>query len=131
MLLPLALLTCGCSSAAGQPSVDVSCDEFSKSTSISKQATAAVGDTLLLTLCSNPSTGFSWEDPVISDKTVIEQTGHQVQPAGSDKVGSPGKESWTIKVLKRGSVGVSTAYSRPWQGGEKGVWTFRLELEVR
>jgi len=45
--------------------------------------------------------------------------------------GTPGKEVWTFKTLKKGTTEVSMEYSRPWEGGEKAEWTFDLVVTVK
>jgi len=124
-LFPLA-----CSSGA---SVEVSCDEFTKVKHISKEVQVAAGDLFMVTLCSNPTTGFQWsESAQVSDQAVLQQTDHKFVPAQEKGiVGAPGREVWTFKALKRGSSTISMEYSRPWENGEKGGWTFSLTVIVR
>ncbi|MFC1983316.1 protease inhibitor I42 family protein, partial [Chloroflexota bacterium] len=45
--------------------------------------------------------------------------------------GTPGQEVWTFKALKKGTTTVFMEYSRPWEGGEKGEWTFNLTVTVK
>jgi len=117
-------------------SVEVSCDEFIElppgERDISKEVSVAVGDSFTVTLCSNPTTGFQWESAQISDKTVLQQVDYEfVPPKAKDVEGAPGKEIWTFKALKQGTSIVSMDYSRPWEGGEKGAWTFVLTVVVK
>ena len=126
-----------CSPTPTQISVGASCDDFGEQQHISKQVEVAVGDSFTVTLCSNPSTGFQWtESAQIGDQTVLKQTDHKsVAPeAKGDKLpapGTPGQEVWTFKALKKGTSSVSMEYSRSWEGGEKGVWTFNLTVVVK
>ena len=54
-------------------------------------------------------------------RDILEQLQHKNKEAGSDKIGAPGTEQWTLKALKQGAVAtVKLDYSRPWEGGEKG-----------
>jgi len=46
-------------------------------------------------------------------------------------VGAPGKEVWTFKALKKGTTKIAMEYSQPWEGGEKGGWTFNLTVVVK
>jgi len=63
---------------------------------------------------------------------VLQQTGSEMQPAQAQgMVGAPGAQVWTFKALKKGATTVSLDYSRPWEGGEKGVWTFELTVTVK
>ena len=46
-------------------------------------------------------------------------------------VGSGGCEVWTFEALTAGQVTLDMAYSRPWEGGEKGVETFTLNVTIK
>ena len=83
-----------------------------------------IDSSLTVTLCSNPTTGFRWsESAQISDQTVLQQTDHKFEPLEGGASGADGQEIWTFKALKKGTSITSMKYSRPWEGGEKGVWT--------
>ncbi len=137
IITAISTLLFSCSPTPKQVSVEVSCDDFGEQQHISKQAEVAVGDSFTVILCSNPSTGFQWtESAQISDQTVLEQTAHKVvapEAKGDEPPapGTPGQEVWTFKALKKGTSSVSMEYSRPWEGGEKGAWTFNLSVVVK
>ena len=129
-----SLLLVACAPTPKQASVDVSCDDFMKVNHISQEVEVPADGTLTVTLCSNPTTGFLWsESAQISDTTVLQQTGHQLVVPGPEPPpppGTPSQEVWTFKALKKGTSTVSMEYSRPWEGGEKGAWTFVLTVVV-
>lgn len=128
----LSLFLFACAPAARQASVEVSCDDFSQQNHITKQVEVGAGGTLTVTLCSNPTTGFEWESAIISEQTVLQEIDHRfVPPEAEGVVGAAGKEVWTFKALKKGTSTVSVEYSRPWEGGEKGEWTFNLTVTVK
>jgi inhibitor of cysteine peptidase len=135
--MTIAIFLVACSSGPKQTAVEVSCDEFMNQKNITKQVEAGVGDILTVTLCSNPSTGFEWaESAQISDQTVVQQTDHKYvapEAAGgaTPAIGTPGQEVWTFKALKKGTSTIYVEYSRPWEGGEKGEWTFHLTVVVK
>lgn len=119
--------------------MEVACDEFMEldpdEQAIDRELKVTIGDSFTVTLCSNPSTGFEWEEAVISDSSVLSQTGREFQAPGvgdseAPPPGAAGKEVWTFEAVKEGASTVSMAYSRPWEGGEKGVWTFSLTVVV-
>ncbi len=132
-VIALSIGLLACSPAAGPVSVEVSCNDFDEQNHISKTVEVAAGDSFTVTLCSNPTTGFSWsEQAQISDQTILQQTDHKfVAPEGTEVVGAAGKEVWTFKAVKKGDTTVSMEYSRPWEGGEKGTWTFNLTVVVK
>jgi len=129
----LSLFLFACTPAAKQASVEVSCDDFSQQNHITKQVEVGAGGTLTVTLCSNQTTGFMWSETAqISDQSVLQQTDHKfVPPEAEGVVGAAGKEVWTFNALKKGTSTVSVEYSRPWEGGEKGEWTFNLTVTVK
>jgi len=137
IMAAISLSLFACSPAIKQVPVEVSCDDFYKLQHISQEVGVAVGDSFTVTLCSNPTTGFLWsESAQISDQSVLEQLGREFVPPEykGDKPpppGTPGQEIWTFKALKAGESTISMEYSRPWEGGEKGEWTFALTVTVK
>ena len=135
VMVALSLFLLACSPTAKQGAVEVSCDDFYEQNHISRAVEVAAGDSFTVTLCSNPTTGFIWsESAQISDQTVLQQTDHKFEaPKRTDPPieGAPGKEVWTFKALNKGEATVSMEYSRPWEGGEKGTWTFNLTVVVK
>ena len=79
LVAAMLLLLGACAPAPKQASVEVSCDDFYQQQHISKEVEVAVGGTMTVTLCSNPSTGFIWSETAqISDQGVLQQTDHKL-----------------------------------------------------
>jgi predicted secreted protein len=115
-------------------SLEVTCDDFtSQGGTISKEVELGrFSDLLVVTLCSNATTGFEWELVEISDENILEPTEQEyVAPEGTEVEGAAGQEIWTFKILRPGEAIISMEYSRPWEGGEKGEWTFDLSVKVK
>jgi inhibitor of cysteine peptidase len=134
-IISLTLMACGGAESAAelkQWGISASCDNFSEQGNITKNLEVAVGDTITVTLCSNASTGFRWSEAAqIGAPALIQQVEHKfVAPEGEGLVGAPGQEVWTFKALEKGTTTIAMEYSRPWEGGEKGVWTFVLTVTV-
>lgn len=135
--MAIAIFLLACSSGPKQTAVEVPCDELANQKNVTRQVEVGVRDTLTVSLCSNPSTGFAWsESAQISDLTIVQQTDHKyVAPTATSgttpATGTPGQEVWTFKALKQGTSTIYVEYSRPWEGGEKGEWTFRLTVVVK
>ena len=144
----------GCSSASAEEgdlllkddnqsavNVEVSIDEFLSKNHISRQIEIAYPGALVVTLGSNPTTGFSWnEDAIISDIDVLTQIEHKVLSHTRDEnmppeemgiVGAAGKEVWVFNSAKSGETTLSFEYGRPWEGGEKAEWTLELVVTVK
>ena len=135
-IVAMSLFLFGCSIAQKQVSIEMSCDDFYANQHVRNDVQVPVDGTITLTLCSNPSTGFQWEPAQISNPSVLEEVEHKfVGPKEEGGVtpapGTPGQDVWTFKALKKGTSTVSIYYSRPWEGGEKGEWTFDLTVVVK
>jgi len=98
-----------------------------------KQVELSVGQSLVVTLDSNPSsTGYSWSLIQNSDESVLSKTGDKyIAPqTTTPMVGAPGVEEWTFKALKKGTSTISMGYSRPWESIPP-VETFDLTVVVK
>jgi inhibitor of cysteine peptidase len=134
MVMALCVPVLACSSGL-QAAKTISCDDFSKQNHMAQEMQVSAGETFTVALCSNPSTGFSWvEAAQISDTNVVQQTKHDYQSAESNPPpppGAPGQDMWTFKALSKGTCTIHFEYSRPWEGGEKGAWTYDLTVTVK
>ena len=130
ILAAILLAAIACAPASGQTAVVISCDEFAKQAAMTREIHVPAGSTLNVTLCSNGTTGFSWEEAKVADAAVLEQASHEIKEPASNAMGAPGSEVWSFKALKKGTTAASFAYSRSWEGGEKGVWTLELTVVV-
>ena len=131
----LAISLMACSAPTPRPLNGISCDEFAKNNNISEQVEFASGEFFTVTLCSNPTTGFSWSEAAqISDTGVVKQLEHEFigpESATPPPAGAPGQEVWTFKTNKKGTSTIYLEYGRPWEGGEKAVWTYTLTVTVK
>ncbi|UCE98331.1 MAG: protease inhibitor I42 family protein [Dehalococcoidia bacterium] len=126
-----------------QPTInaEISVDEFSIQKHITKQVEITHPGALVVTLGSNPTTGFSWnEDAVIGDLGMLTQIEHKiltqtenenVPPEEGDIVGAAGKEVWVFSTNKPGNTTLDFQYDRPWAGGEKAEWTLELVITIK
>jgi predicted secreted protein len=138
---PVGLLVVGLVASACTPAqaktVDLgaSCDQFSSQKSVNQQADLAVGDELKVTLCSNPTTGFSWQEPEFSDAAVLALVDKTFGAATADEaapvVGAAGTDSITLKATARGASKMVLKYSQPWLGGTSSEWVYTLTVTVR
>jgi len=119
----LSLLACS-SGASKELSVDI--------TNSGKEVALAAGGTLTITLESNITTGYSWNETAnISDKLVLQQTGHKYETPATPALGAGGKEVWTIKALKAGKSTISMEYRRPFEPTAAPANTFTLIVVVQ
>ena len=138
VMVTLLLTVVGCTRAVGaspaqEAGIEVTIDEFMDANHIVRQVEVAQGGVLMVSLGSNPSTGFSWtENAEIADTAVLRLTGGSfVAPEGEGMVGASGNQTWTFEALEKGTTSINMEYGRPWEGGEKGVWTFELTVTVK
>jgi inhibitor of cysteine peptidase len=76
-----------------------------------------VGQALVLTLGSNPTTGYGW---VFDDQStqIVAREGKPTYTAdmpGRGLVGSGGVERWTFRAVKPGTETLRLDYRRPWE----------------
>ena len=74
---------------------------------------------LLVSLASNPTTGYSWQvEPL--DEQVLKQLGEPTfKPEATDKMGAPGLEVFEFQAVGPGQVTLNMGYSRPWEKDAK------------
>jgi inhibitor of cysteine peptidase len=95
-----------------------------------KQVELSVGQSLVVTLESNATTGYSWTLAQNSDESVLNETGHEYIAPQTTLIGAGGNEEWTFKALKKGNSTISMGYSRPWESTPP-VETFDLTVVVK
>ena len=131
LLCASALAACSATQAA-EP-LGATCDQFSSTPSVEQSVVVTSGTDVKIELCSNPTTGFGWEDPQVADPGVIWLVDRAYQAPGATSlpvVGAASGEVVTLRALAAGTTTVSLGYSQPWSGGTKGVWTYRLSVTV-
>jgi len=87
------------------------------------------GQSLELSLPSNPSTGFSWQYFPEPDNSILKETGHEYRGGESNLIGAGGREYWTFQAAGTGSATLSLAYMRPWES-RMPEQAFQLEISV-
>lgn len=88
------------------------------------------GDSLLLSLESNPTAGYGWEIAEI-DQSILREASHEYEAESSDLVGSGGREIWRFDALAAGSTTLQLEYRRPWEEGVEPEKTFSVQVVVR
>jgi predicted secreted protein len=115
--------------------ITLSCDDFTDDdlarpdSSVLLERTVALkaGTILDVSLCSNVSTGFGWEEAAF-DSAHLRLLDHRYVDV-HDVVGAPGIEIWSFRIVGRGEGHGMMAYSRPFAGGQKAVWSFVLTTQ--
>lgn len=110
--------------------VEISCDEFTNNPqNMEDDFQIEVGDKIYVKLCSNPTTGFSWSYEMSGD-TVLKEEDYDFEEPEGDAVGAAGNETWTFEATEQGEGVINMEYSKPWEGGIKGEWTYKISVVV-
>ena len=94
------------------------------------QVPLEVGQTLVLSLDSNPTTGYQWEITEL-DEAILKQTGHEYEADQPVLIGSGGKEVWRFQAQSSGSTTLSLGYKRSWEERIEPIQTYSVEVAVR
>ena len=90
---------------------------------------ADVGDTILLRLADNPTTGYGWEfEPVTGDSLVLTNSGYE---PSSGAMGGGGVTTWTLSVIAAGTISIALKQWRPWEGDASVLDRFTLTVHAR
>lgn len=90
-----------------------------------KSVTAKAGEIVTITTQTNPSTGYSWTEPVVSDGLQIVGDGGY-SDAEPGLVGAGGYHYWNVTAEKPGTYTFTTDYKRPWEDAVSSTITVTL-----
>lgn len=88
------------------------------------------GQTLVINLEGNPSTGYTWE-PVDLEGAIVRQVGEIEFKPQSDLAGAPGTQTLRFEATEAGQMELKLVYHRPWEQGVEPLETFTVQLTVR
>ncbi len=90
------------------------------------------GETFMIKLESNPTTGYSWRLAELKSGIVEKISNVYKQTATEERlVGSGGIEEWTFKALAKGKVTITFEYVRPWEKDVRPVKTATYLVTVK
>lgn len=129
LIVVVILLTAlgGCASASLSSNVKLDKADAGKTFDLVK------GDTLEITLESNPTTGYNWSQ-VSSNDGVLKPVGaytYQQNPALTGMVGVGGKFTFKFKAIGVGATQLKFSYQRPWEKNVPPIETFELNINVK
>jgi len=139
LIITFALAACNTNTKADNDTITEQTDEgvltqvFIDKSKDGQTIEVAAGCLVTITLESNATTGFRWElaEPIDEEMlALIDSKYTTVEDEDKDEpaAGAGGTEEWTFETLRPGDTTISMAYSRPWEGGEKGVETFNVTI---
>jgi inhibitor of cysteine peptidase len=90
---------------------------------------ANLGDTVIVSLAENPTTGFEWN---LTTTPGLNITGTSFTPSDTTGrlVGSGGTRSWDITTAAKGEQHISAAYRRSWEPVTGNETAFALTVIV-
>ena len=86
------------------------------------------GQTFVLTLRSNPTTGYIWQPAEPFDERVLRFIGHEYRSDHPGLTGAGGREIWTFKAVGTGETRIMLKYVRPWEKNAAPAKTARFTV---
>ena len=91
---------------------------------------AGKGDTIVLKLDENPTTGYRWTLSFSSGLKVTSDK-YKQQAGTQTMVGAGGTHTWYIDVTGSGPQTITGAYARSWEPASKAAGHFTVTLQVQ
>ncbi|HYY58305.1 MAG TPA: protease inhibitor I42 family protein [Pyrinomonadaceae bacterium] len=88
----------------------------------------SVGETFLIRLNENRTTGFRWE--LKSKGAPACELADSVETESSGRVGEGGVHAWKFQAAKQGEATIKLQYHRPWEKDKPPERTFTLHVSV-
>lgn len=135
-ILGMTLVACSmlAPTASPGPSLTVDCAAFetegANGAPVQREIEAGINQTVTITLCANPSTGFSWEGPVGDGDAVVEVVERAIHQTIGGAPGEASEETFTFRTVSTGTAVLHFTYSQPWDGGTKGAWLLDVTTTV-
>lgn len=118
-LLLTALSACGASN-------DVKLDAGENGSQVELNA----GQTLIVSLEGNPTTGYTWEAAEL-DEQVLQQVGETEFKPDSDAIGAGGVQTLRFETMNSGQTTLKLVYHRPWEEDVEPAEIFSVQVVVR
>jgi inhibitor of cysteine peptidase len=129
MLLPLLMIGC-VSSEIKSATLELTLDDFAAQNNITGNISIDVNGTLTVKLGSNPTTGYEWEDVIITNALTVEQVSNEyIEPTNTAIVGAPGTDVWVFNGKLSGTTTITFSYSRPWES-VPATYTLTINITV-
>jgi len=121
VLSAFLVLAAGCSSSK---EIKLGADDDGKSVELK------VGQELLVSLESNPTTGYAWE-AVDLEGGVLRQVGDWDFEPQSEAMGSGGVQTIRLKASETGSMELKLVHHRSWEKDVEPLGTFSIQVTVK
>ncbi len=88
------------------------------------------GQTLVITLEANPTTGYTWEATEF-DEHVLRQVGETKFQPQSSAIGAGGVQTLRFEAMNAGNTSLKLVYHRPWEKNVEPLKNFSVQVVVR
>ena len=106
---------------------DVKIDETANGTDVSLRA----GQKLIVTLKSNPTTGYDWQVDEV-DESVVKLVAQEFKPASDpNRLGAPGQTEFQFQAVGAGTTNLHLIYVRSWEEGVDPEDAFQVSITVK
>jgi inhibitor of cysteine peptidase len=124
-ILAGASMLTGCSGASGGIAIGADDD--------GGKVELALGQELVITLTSNPSTGYRWERVPSEDGVLVQVGEAEFSQRAKEKalVGAGGVETLRFEAKEAGQTTLELVYHRSWEKDADPERTFRVQVTVR
>jgi inhibitor of cysteine peptidase len=95
-----------------------------------RQIDVQQGQALVVTLESNPSTGYTWEQAEAGDQ-VLDSLGKPEFSSQSNKLGAPGMQTLRFRASRSGQTTLKLVYHRSWEEGIEPLQIFTIQVHVK
>ncbi len=99
-----------------------------------RQVDLAVGQTVEVSLESNPTTGYRWEIAGNEGSVLLAEGPPRFEPGGvrgGPLAGAGGAEIFRFKAARSGEGTVVLAYRRPWEKGIAPIRIFSIRVKIK
>ena len=104
-----------------------------KETAHNTSVNLAVGQSLVINLPANVTTGYSWNLTTTPNPTTLEKvmSSYEASVQSTPVVGGGGQEIWQFKGLKAGTTTLTLSYAHSWEISQSTTDTFTLTVTVK
>ncbi len=84
---------------------------------------------IVISLESNPTTGYSWMPVYNQDELMLVDEDYQQDESSQGLVGAGGTQTFRFKALKTGQATITMAYQRAWESGALETKVFNIVVK--
>lgn len=89
------------------------------------------GQTLIVSLPSNPTTGYRWSLQEVSTEQLRSLGPEVFSSPKTDLIGGDGQSTWRFEAAERGDGRLYLTYQRPWESETEPAGLFDCRIEVQ